>query len=318
MHCNRCNGTWEWPAAFGVTMNRNVCPFCGNPLNVPVPGNTQTTPVPRSNPNDFVIVDNTLLYYNGYDKTVYVPEGVRVIGDSSPAKKMIKNPDYVKEIVLPESVQEIGKNAFEKCKELVSINLPDSIYKIGEGAFSNCWRLKEIRLPASLTVLEHSVFFKCYSLGYVILPPSLTKIGPSAFRRCSGLRSITFPNSLQEIGSDAFEECRFLDNVIIPNSVTKIDSNYSPAFKGCERLTHLAFPPRFPVHTFDRDIPFMRTQNAVEMMAKEKAEQKKKNLQRLKEGYCPICKNRLDGLFKKRCSKCRKSTDAILEWINAK
>lgn len=48
------------------------------------------------------------------------------------------------EIVIPEGVKSIGKNAFKGCKGLNTITLPYSLETIGSNAFSDCVNLKKI------------------------------------------------------------------------------------------------------------------------------------------------------------------------------
>lgn len=316
MHCSRCEATWEWPKASGVPGNRNTCPFCGNPLADAAAPNQEANRFRRSDPNDFVIDGSTLLYYNGSDSTVYVPEGVRVIGDGTYNQRMFKNSQAVREIVLPESVREIKEAAFQDCTALESINLPNTISSIGKGAFYYCRALKRVRLPSSMTVISESLFSGCISLEEVILPPALTKISASAFRNCSSLKTIVFPRTLTKIGHQAFLNCKKLDNVIIPDSVTSIEiyylNSFCPIFEGCENLTHLVIPSLFPLRTVDSQIPFMRTRAAVEHNAKKR----NYDLSQLENGYCPQCSIRMSGLFSMKCPKCGKSKDQLRLWVS--
>jgi hypothetical protein len=45
---------------------------------------------------------------------------------------------YYEEVVLPSTLVEIGKRAFENCENLSKINRPQSLLIIGEDAFYNC------------------------------------------------------------------------------------------------------------------------------------------------------------------------------------
>ena len=92
--------------------------------------------------------------------------------------------NFVKTVVVSDSITSIGEYAFYGCTALTSVALPDSITSIGESAFENC---------ASLTS--------------VIIPDSVTYIGDEAFRKCTSLLSVTLGDSIKSIGDYAFFNC---------------------------------------------------------------------------------------------------------------
>lgn len=85
-------------------------------------------------------------------------------------------------ILLPESLQSIGKASFSGCNSLKEITIPKGVKKIGEWAFAGCERLSS-----------------------VLLTEGLEEIGSCAFKNCRNLRYIKIPDSVTEIGEDAFE-----------------------------------------------------------------------------------------------------------------
>lgn len=52
----------------------------------------------------------------------------------------------VTEAVIPDSVTQIGNEAFSGCTSLASITIPDSVTEIGNGAFSGCESLKKLTI----------------------------------------------------------------------------------------------------------------------------------------------------------------------------
>ena len=117
------------------------------------------------------------------------------------------NNEKVTDLVIPDDVTSISRNAFLGCTGLTSVTIPDSVTSIGGAAFRYCTGL------TSVTIGD-----------------SVTRIGDYAFSGCTGLTSVTIPDSIPSIGYYAFSGCAGLTSVTIPDSVTSIDTN---AFSGC-------------------------------------------------------------------------------------
>ena len=111
-------------------------------------------------------------------------------------------------IVIPaqidgKSVTRIGNNAFEKssAKEIV---IPDSVTEIGSQAFSGCGKLTSVLIPNSVTMIRDRAFFDCNSLASITIPDSVTDIELQAFCNCTSLKEVTIPASVTYIGDEAF------------------------------------------------------------------------------------------------------------------
>ena len=70
-------------------------------------------------------------------------------------------------LTLPNTVVEIGSNAFYGCTRLSRVTLSENLSVIREGAFRGCVTLSSIRLPERLSKIEEDAFYGCRSLTEV-------------------------------------------------------------------------------------------------------------------------------------------------------
>ncbi len=89
-----------------------------------------------------------------------------------------------KNYIIPNSVTNIGDNAFYGCQSLTNINIPNSVTSIGNDAFGRCYSLTSINIPDGVTNIGHAAFYKCESLTSINIPDGVTNIGDYAFCIC--------------------------------------------------------------------------------------------------------------------------------------
>ena len=84
-----------------------------------------------------------------------------------------------KTTIIPNSVAEIGDNAFYNCESLDIITIPSSVSKIGNSAFNACSSLSSIILSENLTAIGDWAFADCNNLSevvcYALQPPTISK-----------------------------------------------------------------------------------------------------------------------------------------------
>ena len=145
-------------------------------------------------------------------KELVIPDSISEIGEAA-----FRNTE-LERIVLPNTIKTIGKNAFRETA-LKEIIIPNSVKKIGFSAFEGCRNLQQISFPSTVVELEKNTFKGCAELETAILP-GIRKIGDRAFMSCKVLENVQFANSITAVGKDSFKGCKLLDvNSILKSSV---------------------------------------------------------------------------------------------------
>ena len=121
----------------------------------------------------------------------------------------------IKEIVIPDTVETIGENAFDECENLKTIVMPAA--------------LKEIKAPlgSRLEQLKKVDFSEVTQLRTI--PKKLFDYG------CDKLKELMIPNGVTEIEDDALLELRSLKKLFLPPSLTTMGDfdrySDSPSYK---------------------------------------------------------------------------------------
>ena len=107
----------------------------------------------------------------------------------------------LKEVVLPDSIVELGNTAFKNCVSLESIDL-SGIREIGNNTFEGCTSLASVDL-SSVNTIGNYAFKGCTALTEVYIPDSVVDMGTSVFLDCDNLQSLTVSdgNSAYRLGS---------------------------------------------------------------------------------------------------------------------
>jgi len=137
-------------------------------------------------------------------------------------------------VVIPEGVTAIGRDAFWGARRMTSVYIPDGVKKIGGSAFGACSGLKSIRIPHTVTSIGTDAFL-CCGFETIELPPKLSSIGEGVFRQ-SNLREISLPDKVKTIGYKAFDSCLYLEEVKLPQGLKLIKDD---AFRDCHKLKNI-------------------------------------------------------------------------------
>jgi len=163
------------------------------------------------------------------------------------AHHLYLNGEEIKDLVIPEGVQNIRNYAFAGLTDLTSVTIPASLTSIQHSAFANCDNLKAVHisdvsswcqiifdgnntgfnpsledisgyfhdyitshLNGNPLLIAHHLYLNGQEIEHLTIPESVTKISAYAFVNCENLKSVTFHNNMTAIGGLAFANCKNL------------------------------------------------------------------------------------------------------------
>lgn len=109
-------------------------------------------------------------------------------------------------ISIPNNIESIEREAFNRCEKLKSIKLSNNLKRIEWNAFGLCTSLEAINLPEGLDYIAKDAFLACTSLTEVAIPDSVSVIKDNAFYKCKNLKKVTLGANLSYLGGDFIEK----------------------------------------------------------------------------------------------------------------
>ena len=201
-------------------------------------------------------VGDSAFYWCHMDE-IKLNKGLKSIGVQAFASNDITS------VVIPDSVEYLGNEAFAGCSELSDVTIPDSITVVGDVPFNGTkWYENQkdgpvyigktfygykgtmphnlkLEIRDGTTAIAKSALENCIDLYSIVLPESLESIGSNAFYGCDNLTSIDIPDNVSLIGEYAFASCKALKTVDLPAALDTIENS---VFKGCESLESIVIP----------------------------------------------------------------------------
>ena len=167
------------------------------------------------NDPNFIYEENRVMKYIGNNKVVKVPYGIEELESSS-----FRDNQYVEEIILPETLKNMGGDTFYNCKNLNKINIPRSVENMGNNPFAGC---------PKIVVTNESPYFKMKS-------NALYTADMKTLIYCSikgKKKEFVVPDGVKIICKHTFYCCDRLEHIVLPKSLEKMENN---PFSGCSKL----------------------------------------------------------------------------------
>lgn len=213
----------------------------------------------------------TITKYTGTESTVILPSTISSWPVTKVGEDALKDNTTITSVTIPDSVTEIGANAFAGCTNLTSVNYAGDWSNLtiqsGNPAVQDAAneqlfdfeftpdntaviviRYKgtaaDVTIPSRyqgkpVTMIDHAAFHNNSAVTSVTIPDSVTAIPDDAFGFCSQLTNISIPNSVTFIGFSAFNSCTSLKSITLPSSLSTIQSY---AFYNCGNLKTIRIP----------------------------------------------------------------------------
>ena len=168
-------------------------------------------------PMDITQIGSEIFYRSTCLESVIFSEGAEIINGA--AFQKCKN---LRTVQLPSSLKTIAYDVFNGCSSLYDINLPEGLQLMEKGVFKDCADLEEIKIPSTLIEIPENSFNGCIRLKDITIPESIVAIKDGAFHGCTSLHTVNLPSGLKTNGDNAFTGGVKIENLKLPDSLVKI------------------------------------------------------------------------------------------------
>ncbi|MGI6238656.1 MAG: leucine-rich repeat domain-containing protein [Christensenellales bacterium] len=197
---------------------------------------------------EFDAETGTITKYIGASPAVVVPRAIAGVpvtridalafSDATVASYLAGDADNagLTEVILPETLREIGDSAFLQSSALERVVCYGPIDRLGNRAFENCTALTSVSFVNGIREIDLYAFHLAEALTEVRLGEKIEAIGEAAFRGTGlvGALTLTAPT----VGQAAFWDCKAVTTIRVTESVSSIGMG---AFIGMDALERIYF-----------------------------------------------------------------------------
>ena len=258
-----CTGLEYVTFAGATAVGKDAFEYCDALAEVTVaPGMTQfgedaffNTPWVRSlaaENKGAAVVNNVLIgAYGAWDKKkgdgiLIIPDGVTKIapaalrgttlGGQTSSEEGTQVDWYLEEVVIPDSVTEIGNEAFYMCPQLERVTIGNGVTAIPEACFQECGELRTVDFGQNVTTIGDYAFDNCWLPGDLVIPETVTTIGKWAFRLEHVAGGWDWVKTDLDEPDKVYQEKDFSDqSIFLGAAVTSIEEGYWGSFLGWDK-----------------------------------------------------------------------------------
>ena len=134
-----------------------------------------------------------------------------------------------KNLILPESLVQIGTGTFSRMETLCRITIPHAVKEMGAAVFEGNKAMKSVRLSDNCAHLKERLFADCDSLLSISIPPVVIKMEREMFRNCKALTQVEFRGGSELL---AVADYLFKDSPIVKLNLDRWIT-YTTSSEGC-------------------------------------------------------------------------------------
>ena len=193
-------------------------------------------------------------HYPYYEKRLVIPQTVtNPYGETFTVSGVqawaFEADPYLEEVILPETIDTIGLQAFSSCEKLKHLELPNNVSYLGQNCFAESGLTGEFVVPAGVTVIESATFrnttiskltfgegsrldsisdqaiFFMFDLEELELPTGLRTIAYAGISSCSRLRKANLPEGLVKVEPYVLTGCP-IEELVIPSTLVEIGEGF--------------------------------------------------------------------------------------------
>ncbi|GAB6391749.1 MAG: leucine-rich repeat protein [Treponematales bacterium] len=107
--------------------------------------------------------DFNIIWNNRYIKSIVLPDSLQTVGNTA----LCRCEDNLESVTIGNSVTSIGRGAFAYCKALTSVVIPESVELIGRSAFQCDYKLESVTIGSGVRNIQEGAFYFCFALTSV-------------------------------------------------------------------------------------------------------------------------------------------------------